>query len=108
MIRFFQFSVLIVILLVARRLLYRWLRQRDTLPELISQGLRVVVGYLVYVMIGLLALSWVAGRGFGEGNQAIAVLITLASAGYVGLGIAGLWLFLRLSDERAADKKRRG
>ena len=94
MIRILQLSILIVILLVARRILYGWLKQPDKLPQLLRQGLDVLLAYFAYVTVGLLVLSLVAGKGFGAENQAVAVVITLASAAYVGLGVAGLWIFL--------------
>jgi hypothetical protein len=106
MIRLLQFSVLIVAMLVARHVLYRWTRQRDPLPALIGRGLSIVVGYMVYIMAGMVALSWLAGSGFGEGSGAAALVLILGAALYVGVGVGGLWLLLRRDDERRAAGKR--
>jgi|GEM_PF-5308417 len=96
MIRILQLSLLIVILLIGRRIVYGWLKEHDPLPQLLRQGLDVLLAYFAYVTVGLLLLSLVAGWGFGAQveNQATAVVVTLVSAAYVGVGVAGLWLFL--------------
>jgi hypothetical protein len=94
MIRLVQLSVLIVALLVIRRVLYGWLKQRDTLPQLLRQGLNVILLYFAYVLVGLLGFSALAARGFGQGSTIVAALLTVGGALYFGLGIGALWWYL--------------
>lgn len=98
MTRFLQVSLLILALLIVRQVLYAWLKQPDRLAEHLRRGLNVLVGYFVYVMIGLVAFSRLAGRGFGEQGGPVAVLLVLGGAAYAGLGIAALWYYLGRSE----------
>ena len=94
MVRLLQFSILLVALLVARHAFYGWLKQPDTLPQLLRQGMNAMLAYFAYVMVGLLVFSALAGQGFGEGGTLAAVVLTLGGALYVGGGIGALWLYL--------------
>jgi hypothetical protein len=104
MTRLLQLSVVIVALLVARRVLYAWLKQPDTLWVLLREALNALLAYFVYVMVGMALLSAVAGRGFGEGSQFAAALITLGGAVYAAVGIGGLWYYLGKADARRKKK----
>lgn len=106
MTRLVQVSVMIVLLLVARRVIYGWLKQPDTLPQLLRQGLDVVLAYFAYVTVGLLVLSFVAGEGFGKGSTIVALLLTAGTALYVGVGVFALWWFLNKSEPPRKKKKR--
>jgi hypothetical protein len=100
MIRIVQISAVIVALLVARRVLYGWLRQEDSLPRLLRQGLDALLLYFIYVAAGMFVFSLLAGRGFGEDGAIPAILLTLGGAAYVGIGIAWLWLHLARHETR--------
>ena len=104
MIRLVQLSVVIVFLLVARGIIYGWLKQPDTLPKLLREGLDALVVYFAYVTVGMLVLSFVAGRGFGAGSQLVALLMTAGFAVYVGAGIALLMRMLGREKRRAKKK----
>jgi hypothetical protein len=100
MTRLIQLSLVLVALLVARRVLYGWLKQEDSLPRLLRQGMNALLLYFAYVALGLWAFSFLAGRGFGDGSMAAAVLLTIGGAIYVGAGIGGLWLYLARHERR--------
>ncbi len=101
MTRALQISIFVVVLVVARHILYRWLKQPDTLPQLLREGFEAVFGYFVYVFVGLLVFSRIAPYGFGGvGNLLIAIVIVVAGGAYVGVGIWGLWRYLREQDDR--------
>ncbi len=104
MTRLLQLSIVLVALLIARRVLYAWLKQPDTLWALLREALNVLLAYFVYVIVGMALLSAVAGRGFGEANRLAAALITLGGAVYVGAGIGGLWLYLGKADVQRKKK----
>ena len=105
MARWVQVSIFIVFLLVARRVIYGWLKQPDSLPQLLRQGLDVILAYFAYVTVGMLVLSFVAGEGFGKGSTLVAMLLTVGTALYVGLGVGALWWFLNKS--QPPHKKKR-
>jgi hypothetical protein len=106
MARWVQVSIFIVVLLVARRIIFGWLKQPDTLPQLLRQGLDIVLAYFAYVTIGMLALSFIAGEGFGKGSTIVALLLTVGTALYVGAGVFALWWFLNKSELPRRKKKR--
>lgn len=105
MARWVQLSIFIVFLLVARRVLYGWLKQPDTLPQLLRQGLDVILAYFAYVTVGMLILSFVAGAGFGKGSTFVALLLTVGAALYVGAGVGALWWFLNKSQPPRKKKR---
>ena len=101
MIRGVQISILFVALVVARHVFFHWLKQPDTLPQLLREAFEAVFGYFVYVTVGLLVFSRVAGYGFGgAGNVLIGFVIVIGAALYVGVGVWGLWRYLREQDQR--------
>jgi len=100
MTRVLQVSFLLVALLIARQVLHAWLKQPDRLAEYVRRGFNGLLGYFVFVMIGLVVFSRLAGHGFVEEGAPVAVALVLAGAAYVGAGIAALWWYLG-KDERA-------
>jgi hypothetical protein len=106
MTRLVQLSVIIAVLMVARRIIFGWLKQPDTLPQLLRQGLDVILAYFAYVTLGMLALSFVSGKGFGAGGTGVALLLTVGAALYVGVGVAAMWWFLAKSEPPRKKKKR--
>ncbi len=106
MTRVAQVSILIVALLVVRHVLYRWLKQPDTLPQLVREAFEAVFGYFLWVTVGLFVFSRIASYGFGgPGNTLVGFVIVVAGALYVGVGIFMLWRYLRQQDRRPRRRK---
>ncbi len=104
MTRLLQVAVVIAVLLVARRVLFGWLKQPDTLPRLLREAVDALVGWFIYITAGMLALSLIAGRGFGAGNQLEALAITIGAAIYVGAGILALWALSGRQETRSTRR----
>lgn len=95
MIRFVQVATVIVILLVARSIIYAWLKQPDTLPVLLRRGLDAMLVYFAWVTVGFLVLSFLSGKGFGPASGPAAAFMTLGMAIYTGAGVAIMIYILR-------------
>lgn len=99
--RIVQISVIVVAVVVARHIFLRWLKQPDTLPQLLREAFEAVFGYFVYVTAGMLIFSVISRYGFGGPlNTLLGFVIAVAGALYVGVGIWALWRFLGARDRR--------